>query len=44
MASVYQNQEIGTRWQGERMWCPRELTTKHLTKVTLWLDKQPLRG
>ena len=35
------NKVIGTRGQGVRVWCPRELTTEHLTKPSLRLD-QPL--
>ena len=29
---------IGTHGQGVWAWCPRELTTEHLTKLSLWLD------
>ena len=29
---------IGTRGQGVRVWCQRELTTEHLTEPTLGLD------
>ena len=33
------NKVIGTRRQGVRVWCLRELTTKHLTEPSLWLDQ-----
>ena len=29
------NKVIGTRGQGVQVWCPRELTTEHLTKPSL---------
>ena len=32
-----QNKVIGTRGQGEGVWCPRELTTEHLTEPGLQL-------
>ena len=37
------NKVIGTRGQGVRVWCPRELTTEHLTEASLRLE-EPLRG
>ena len=37
------NQVIGTRGQGVQVWCPRELTTQHLTKPNHQLD-WPLCG
>ena len=33
------NKVIGTRGQGVGEGCPRELTTEHLTKASLRLDK-----
>ena len=36
------NKVIGTRRQGVRVWCPRELTPEHLTEASLWLE-EPLR-
>ena len=38
-----QNKVIGTRGQGVGVWCPRELTTEHLTEASLRLE-EPLRG
>ena len=35
---IFKNKVIGTRGQGVRLWCPRELTTEHLTKPSLRLD------
>ena len=37
------NKVIGTRGQGVGVWCPRELTTEHLTEASLRLE-EPLRG
>ena len=37
------NKVIGTRGQGVRVWCPRELTTEHLIEASLQLD-WPLSG
>ena len=40
-ASMYKkkiNKVIGTRGQGVRVWCPRELTPEHLTEPSLRLD------
>ena len=37
------NKVIGTRGQGVGVWCPRELTTEHLTVASLRLE-EPLRG
>ena len=34
---------MGTRGQGVRVWCPRELTTEHLFEASLRLD-WPLSG
>ena len=33
-----ENKVIGTCGQGVRVWCPRELTTEHLTEPSLRLD------
>ena len=35
---INHNKVIGTRGQGVRIWCPRELTTEHLTEPSLLLD------
>ena len=37
------NKVIGTHGQGIGVWCPRELTTEHLTRASLRL-KEPLGG
>ena len=43
ISSHIRNKVIGTRGQGVGVWCPRELTTEHLTEASLRL-KEPLRG